>query len=498
MQFYDKVKITVVSWKWGDGCVSWRREAGVPYGWPSGWNGWRWWTVILEASKDVNTLLAFKYKKKFKAPMWEQGRSKEQYWANAENLILKVPVGTLITEVSSWHLLHYFSEDKDKFAVVHGGEGWLGNLEFKSPTLQYPTFAILGEPGSAIEIELELQLMWDVALIGSPSVGKSTIINALANTKAKVADYHFTTLVPHLGSVSINDFSFNLVDIPWLIKGASEWKGLGNNFLRHVLKAKIFCIVMDLYNFDKWIQEWIDLLWELLKFIKNKAHGDKDISFKIDNKWEYVILNVYAHKELLMQKQITFVFNKFDLIQDKELMQEYISSFLKQLKLCVINKNKLFKDIDEKIVQKNIFIISAATHYNLDKIVRYWADHLENRTLFNYVPELKKREEFAIYEDENSCLLTDITEQEKEQLLEEWYMEESEIQYAKVRYRDNREVSKLVYTTQRWNDEAEMRFRSMIDQKWYLELIQKSWARKWDVFKVKSYYSGQEDRYIQW
>jgi len=503
MQFLDKVKITLESWKWWDGCVSGRREAGVPYGGPSWWNGWRGGSIILEASKDINTLLAFKYRKIHKALDGEPWRSKEQYGANAEDLILKVPVGTLVTDANNGNILHYFSTDKEKYAVLHGGVGWLGNIEFKTPTLQYPSFAILWEPWQVADIELELQLMWDVALVGSPSVGKSTIINALANTKAKVADYHFTTLIPHLGSVKSGDFSFNIVDIPGLIKWASEGKWLWNQFLRHVLKAKIFCIIMDMYNFDKGIQEWVDLLLELFSFIQNKLHEEQRLNITIWADKDALLLNVrkwdiWVEENLFMQKQIMFAFNKFDLIQDEEIVQEYINTFKVDIRKLKFNDKIFFKKIDDDILNKNIFVISAATHQNLDKMTSFRVNRLEHRAFCEYIPEDGAKRIWYHEDNIETILLTDITEQERALLLTEGYLEEDDLKFSKVRYADDRELCKLVYTTQRGNDEAEMRFWSKLDQNGYIEMFKEFWARKGDVLKVKSYYPGYEDRFIQW
>jgi len=498
MQFQDKVKIIVESGKWWDGCVSGRREAGVPYGGPSGGNGGHGGAVILESSKDINTLLAFKYRKKFTAKAGEPWRSKEQYGANAKDLVLKVPVGTMITDIKTGQILFYFDRDKERFAVAHGWTWGLGNIEFKSSTLQYPSFATLWEPGGIKELELELQLMGDVALIGSPSVGKSTIINSLANTKAKVAEYHFTTLIPHLWSVKVGDFAFNIVDIPGLIAWASKGKWLGNEFLRHILKAKIFCLVMDLYQYDKGIEEGIALIRELLDFIKNKLHKERAIEFNFHKEWPYIVLDVSEKKEILFQKQISFVFNKFDLIQDEELMQEYIDDFWSQLQKFSFEWEKLFNHLEEKQIQKNIFVISAATHKHLEELAKFRADHLEHWKLIEYVPQKTMNEKVQVYEDGNKWVLQDISKEEKESLLGKWYLDENEISHVKVRYIDNKEIAKLVYTTQWGNDEAEMWFWSTLDQKGYLELIQKAWAQKGDIFKIKSHYDGYEDRYIQW
>jgi Obg family GTPase CgtA len=502
MQFLDKLTVNIESWKWWDGCVSGRREAGVPYGWPSGGNGGTWGSVIFEASKDINTLLAFKYQKKYKAADGEPWRSKEQYGANAENLVLKVPVGTMISDATTGQVLYSFAKDRERHTLLEWGLWWQWNMEFKTPTLQYPTFAILGEPGQSLDVELELQLMGDVALVGSPSVGKSTIINALANTKARVADYHFTTLIPHLGSVKMGDFSFNIVDVPGLIKGASEGKGLGNEFLRHVLKAKIFCIVMDMYNFDQGITEGVDLLLELFLFIQKKLHIDEDLDISVSVEEKAILLNVWSWSEqikenLFMQKKIMFAFNKFDLIQDEELVAEYLKTFKKAISSLHFSGELVFADVEPDVLDKNIFVISAAAHTHLDSMSEFWKRQLKSRTLKEHVPVSDDKPTLQ-YVEEDACLVEDISEEEKEYLLEGWYLEELDMKFSKVWKVDNKEFSKLVYTLQWGNDEAEMWFRNKLDQYGFIELLKEAWARKWDILKIKSHYPNYEDRYVQW
>lgn len=160
--------------------------------------------------------------------------------------------------------------DQQKILILSGGEGGKGNIHFKDSVHQYPNFYILGEPGQKKEITLELQLLADVGLIGNPSVGKSSLINCMADVKAKVADYPFTTLIPNLGSVSVGDYRFNVIDIPGLIEGASEGKGLGNAFLRHVLKSRVFAFVADLSRFESGIRETVELIDEIMLYLEKK------------------------------------------------------------------------------------------------------------------------------------------------------------------------------------------------------------------------------------
>ena len=253
MQFYDEVEISIESWKWWNGLASGRRESWIPYWWPNGWDGGNGGSIIFQASKDESTLLDYKYKKIFKAKNWEDWRTKDQYWANAPDLTLIVPVETMVKHAETGKVLYHFTQDWETWKALAWGIGGKWNIHFKDAVNQYPNFFLLWEPGQKLNLILELQLLGDVGLIWNPSVGKSSLINCAASTKAKVADYPFTTLVPNLWSVSVGDFKFNMVDIPGLIEWAAEGKWLWNDFLRHVLKARIFAMVMDMSRYDEWI-----------------------------------------------------------------------------------------------------------------------------------------------------------------------------------------------------------------------------------------------------
>ena len=238
--------------------------------------------------------------------------------------------------------MHAFTTDGEEWTVVSGGEGGVGNMHFKDSINQYPNFALLGEPGQEKEIVLELQLLADVALIGSPSVGKSSLINSISNTKAKVADYPFTTLVPNLGSVIYEDKHFNVIDIPGLIKGAAEGKGLGNAFLRHILKSRIFCIVLDIDRYDTGLSEAADLLTELMQYIKHKCDPEAEEEIQVDIKAEEGMLTLYAYYEdrVVLEKRLVFLVNKYDLVNDQEILKEYTTQLTTQL-LAFFKKNKI-------------------------------------------------------------------------------------------------------------------------------------------------------------
>ena len=491
MQFYDEVKILIESWKGGNGLASGRREAGIPFGWPNGWDGGKGGSIVFLAKKDENTLLAYKYKKNFKAKNGEDGRTKDQYGANAEDLILTVPVQTLIKDAESWRILHHFTKDQEKWIALPWGEGGKGNIHFKDSINQYPNFYLLWEPGQKQEVILELQLLGDVGLIGNPSVGKSSIINCASAVKAKVADYHFTTLIPNLWSVSVGDFRFNMIDIPGLIEGAAEGKGLGNAFLRHVLKARVFAMVMDMSRFDEGIKETIALFDEIKAYIKEKfLQDEEEYRFQFVQEGNYLTFQTLVEDEVFMSKKVVFVLNKFDLINDEELVQEYKDLLFKQFSEYVKKEKK--SEISPELLEKNCYLTSAGTYYGIGEFTRGMADILKNTEVIE-LPEIEHIS-YTEYEEEEE-MITDITE-EKEDLIDQGYFDEMSARYLKIRWIQNPEICRLTFITPRGNDEAEHRFRKQMDQKGYLGLFEHYGIRKGDVLRIRSYYQGQEDKYI--
>lgn len=490
MQFYDEVKIFVQSGKWGDGCATWRRESGVPYGGPSGGNGGDGGSVVFVASKDENTLLPYKYRKIFKAKYGEPGRGKDQYGANATDLELKVPIWTMIKDING-NPLHVFSRDQERRTVVKGGEWGVGNIHFKDAVNQYPTFYLMGEPGQQKEIILELQLLADVALIGTPSVGKSSLINTISHTKAKVAEYPFTTLVPNLGSVNHKETTFNMIDIPGLIKWAAEWKGLGNAFLRHVLKAKIFCIVCDWSRYDAGIEEVVDLFQEIMEYIDQKFDNP---NIEIIKKDDMITLLASHNEEIILEKRIIFIINKYDLINDPEIIWE--ERRIMEEKLNIFREQRGTGDwISKELLNKYILEVSAATRYWIEE----WLNHL--------IPMLKNTKDEEVYhipefnvqkEEEKKTMIQNISKIEKEKLVDEGYIQELDSKYNEVREIDDPELCKLVRIIPRGNQEAEQRFRNGLENKGIIELFEQHGIQKGDVLKIKSHYEGQDDRYIMY
>lgn len=246
MQFIDRTKIIVKAGDGGHGKSAFRREKFIPKGGPSGGDGGRGADVILKVDHNMNTLLDFRYHRKFVGKNGGNGDIKNQYGKNAPQCIIKVPAGTLVKDAETGEVLADLVNEGDEAIVAKGGRGGRGNAKFATSANRAPTFAELGEPGEGRTLLLELKLLADVGLVGYPSVGKSSIIASVSAARPEIADYHFTTITPVLGVVSLGDAqNFVMADIPGLIEGASEGVGLGHDFLRHIERTKVIIHVLD-------------------------------------------------------------------------------------------------------------------------------------------------------------------------------------------------------------------------------------------------------------
>ncbi len=247
MQFVDQAKISITAGKGGDGVIAWRKEKYIPKGGPTGGNGGVGGSVIFLADPQLSTLLDFRYHRKYEADSGNPGAADNCTGRSADDLIIKVPVGTLIMNETNREVLADLVTPYQQVTIAKGGRGGLGNNFFKSPTNQAPRTKTDGKPGEHFDLELELKLLADVALVGFPNAGKSTLISRISAAKPKIADYPFTTLVPNLGIVQAPEEhrSFVVADIPGLIEGASEGKGLGLQFLRHIERSSILLFLLD-------------------------------------------------------------------------------------------------------------------------------------------------------------------------------------------------------------------------------------------------------------
>lgn len=243
--FVDRAKITIKSGKGGDGAVTFRREPFVPEGGPDGGDGGKGGDVIIQADRNLRTLMDFKYKKKYEAEDGQNGMKKKRFGKYGEDLIIKVPMGTVVIDEDSGLIMKDLTEDGQQFVAAKGGRGGRGNVHFKNSVRQAPNFAEAGGPCKERRVILEMKLIADVGLVGFPNVGKSSLLSVATSADPKIANYHFTTIDPNLGVVKLYDDSFVMADIAGIIEGASEGLGLGFRFLRHIERSKVLIHVVD-------------------------------------------------------------------------------------------------------------------------------------------------------------------------------------------------------------------------------------------------------------
>ncbi len=283
MKFIDTAKIIIRSGKGGPGMVSFRREKYVPKGGPDGGNGGKGGDVVFRTDSHMNTLLDFKYKRHFFAENGAPGGTKKMFGKNGADMVIKVPCGTIIKNAETGEIIADLTDEGDEVVALRGGKGGKGNWEFRSATNQTPRYAEPGLPGEEMEVVLELKLIADVGIVGFPNAGKSTLISTISAAKPKIADYPFTTLVPNLGIVKI-DFAKNytVADIPGLIEGAAEGKGLGIQFLRHVERTRVLLFLVEALSEDH-VNEYKTLCRELEKYNPDMLKKKKLIAIsKID------------------------------------------------------------------------------------------------------------------------------------------------------------------------------------------------------------------------
>ena len=350
--FTDYVKIIAKAGNGGNGAISFRREKYVAAGGPDGGDGGKGGDIYFEVDPDSNTLIDFRYNKKFKAESGKNGEGGNRYGKSGQDLYIKVPIGTIVRDANTNEILADLSESRQKALILKGGRGGKGNSHFATSTRQAPRFAQDGEKGEERELILELKLLADVGLIGFPNVGKSTFLSMTTSATPKIADYHFTTLEPNLGVVKTEyGDSFVIADIPGIIEGASEGTGLGIQFLRHIERTRLLLHVIDVSG--------------------SEGRNPVEDFYTINNE-----LKQYSEK-LSKRKQI-IVANKIDVMQDEELYKEL-----------------------EKVAKENnmeIFKISAATNQGVSELIKHVSDVLKTLPKENLI-EIEDRKVYTLKDD---------------------------------------------------------------------------------------------------
>ena len=351
--FTDYVKVIAKAGNGGNGAISFRREKYVAAGGPDGGDGGKGGDIYFEVDPDSNTLIDFRYNKKFKAESGKNGEGGNRFGKSGQDLYIKVPIGTIVRDANTNEILADLSEPGQKALILAGGRGGKGNSHFATSTRQAPRFAQDGEKGEERELILELKLLADVGLIGFPNVGKSTFLSMTTSATPKIADYHFTTLEPNLGVVKTNyGDSFVIADIPGIIEGASEGTGLGLQFLRHIERTRLLLHVIDVSG--------------------SEGRNPVEDFYTINNE-----LKQYSEK-LSKRKQI-IVANKIDIMQDES----------------------LYKDL-EKVAKENnmeIFKISAATNMGVSELIKHVAEVLKTLPKENLI-EIEDRKVYTLKDDD--------------------------------------------------------------------------------------------------
>ena len=347
MQFIDRTTIKVIAGNGGNGKSAFRREKFVPNGGPSGGDGGRGADVIFVVDSNMNTLLDFRYHRKFQGKNGENGDIKNQYGHNAPACYVKVPQGTLVKEANTEEVLADLTEIGQEAVIAKGGRGGRGNAKFANSANRAPTFAEFGEPGESRDLVLELKLLADVGLVGYPSVGKSSLVASVSAARPEIAEYHFTTITPVLGVVSVGDEkSFVMADIPGLIDGAAEGVGLGHDFLRHVERTKVIIHIVDASGIE--------------------CRDPVEDYYKINRE-----LKLYSEK--IARRPQILAANKMDLPGAEE----------------------NYKRLEELAAKEHIpiFAISAATKQGLKELIDYTAKALDE-----YVEEPEEEDGVKVYD----------------------------------------------------------------------------------------------------
>lgn len=363
MKFVDEARIEVSGGKGGNGVASFRREKFIPKGGPDGGDGGRGGNVYAVADCNINTLIDYRYARKHFAKNGENGRGADCYGAAGNDIELRMPVGTLVTDSETGELIADLTRHGERYLLASGGKGGLGNLHFKSSVNRAPRQCTPGEPGEHRFLNLELKVLADVGLLGMPNAGKSTFISAVSNARPKIADYPFTTLHPQLGVVRVGpEQSFVVADIPGLIEGAAEGAGLGHLFLRHLSRTKLLLHIIDMAPFD--------------------PEADPASEAKA------LVEELRKYDEALYNKPRWIVLNKIDLLPEEE-QDDKINQIVDALQLGE----------DEQV-----FVISATTREGCDELINAVAQYLDDcrRKDTQYMEDVRVESEEVFEDSENT------------------------------------------------------------------------------------------------
>ncbi len=350
MRFVDEATIDVAAGNGGSGCISFRREKFIPFGGPNGGDGGRGGHVYVVADRNINTLIDYRYARRHEARNGEQGRGSDQYGAAGPDIVLRMPVGTIIRNFETGEVMMELLEHGEQRLLAKGGDGGFGNLHYKTATNRAPRKKTPGWPGELFKIKLELRVLADVGLLGMPNAGKSTLISAISNARPKIADYPFTTLHPNLGVVRVGpEKSFVVADIPGLIEGASEGAGLGHLFLRHLQRTRVLLHVVDLAPFD----EGVDPVKQAKAIVKE--------------------LKIYD--EALFNKPRWLVLNKLDMIPAEERVAKVVN-FVKRYgwKGPVYQISALTREGCEHLVQSIYQHVASMQEHHEEVDIRFDAE----------------------------------------------------------------------------------------------------------------------------
>lgn len=358
--FVDEVVVKLIAGKGGDGCTSFRREKFIAMGGPNGGNGGRGANIIFKVDKSLKTLIDLKMKKIIKGDKGVNGKGSDQNGTNAEDIIIKVPEGTVVTEKNTGKLICDLIKDNEEFIVAHGGRGGKGNKAFATHDNPAPKMSELGAPGEEIEIKCELKVLADVGLVGLPSVGKSTLLSVISNATPKIAAYHFTTLSPNLGVVKVYDDSFVMADLPGLIEGASEGVGLGIKFLKHAERTKVIAHVIDMSGTE----------------------------YNPIESYETIINEIKKYDENMLKRPNIIIASKMDIENSKENLAKFQKKY-PNLKIYPISS------IYNEGIKELITDLNKLVKENADK--NFYEELNETHTLYKY----ENKKPFKIYKDNN-------------------------------------------------------------------------------------------------